>query len=284
VSRHALNLAVSLAARHDASVEAIAVVPPATSTVAISPEAAALAQQAEQAERARLREVVEGLVADVQARCKRAIELQVRAADVVDCLLARSRTADLLVVGQRPPSGSGGLSAAQAGRVLVGAGGPVLTVPHIGAGGGEGDPAPPLRRALVAWAETRESARALRDALPLLARAEHVELVSFHGPGAGAGDAARAALAAAAAHLARHGVASNTALLTQREPTIAERLQRGWVPDVSVAEALLSHAADVQADLIVMGGFGHARLLELMLGGVTRAMLQTMTVPVLMSH
>jgi nucleotide-binding universal stress UspA family protein len=51
-----------------------------------------------------------------------------------------------------------------------------------------------------------------------------------------------------------------------------------------VAEALLSHAADMHADLIVMGGYGHSRLWELVLGGVTRTMLETMTVPVLMSH
>lgn len=56
------------------------------------------------------------------------------------------------------------------------------------------------------------------------------------------------------------------------------------MPDVAVAEALLSHAADMQADFIVMGGYGRSRLWELVLGGVTRTMLETMTVPVLMSH
>jgi len=57
-----------------------------------------------------------------------------------------------------------------------------------------------------------------------------------------------------------------------------------FIPDASVAEAVLSHAADSDSDLIVMGGYGQTRLWELVLGGVTRSMLQSMTVPVLMSH
>ena len=73
-------------------------------------------------------------------------------------------------------------------------------------------------------------------------------------------------------------------MLSQAEASAGERMRRGGVPDVAVAEALLSHAADMHADFIVMGGYGHSRLWELVLGGVTRTMLETMTVPVLMSH
>ncbi|MCW5633265.1 MAG: universal stress protein [Rubrivivax sp.] len=286
VGRHALELGAALAGRFDASLAALLVLPPAALGVTLSPEAAALAQQAEHAERARLREEAQALVADVAAGAGRAIALEVRAADVVDALLAQARTADLLLVGQRTPEGVGGLSTGQAGRLLVNAGGPVLTVPHIGWRGERGDapPAEALQRALVAWADTRESTRALRDALPLLARAAEVEVVTFGGASEDAAEAARASLAAVSAHLARHGVAAKATLLAQREPTIGERLRRGWVPDVSVAEALLSHAADTQAQFIVMGGYGHARLRELMLGGVTRTMIETMTVPVLMAH
>ena len=77
---------------------------------------------------------------------------------------------------------------------------------------------------------------------------------------------------------------ATTTVLSQAEPSVGERMRRGWVPDVAVAEALLWHAADMHADFIVMGGYGHSRLRELVLGGVTRTMLETMTVPVLMSH
>lgn len=137
---------------------------------------------------------------------------------------------------------------------------------------------------MVAWSDTRESARAVRDALPLLARAAYVELVSFSN-----GDQAHVALQQAsikrvAAYLGQHGVHAVTTVLTQGEPSLGERMRRGWAPDVAVAEALLSHAADVNADFIVMGGYGHSRLWELVLGGVTRTMLEAMTVPVLMSH
>ena len=86
------------------------------------------------------------------------------------------------------------------------------------------------------------------------------------------------------AYLAGHGVRATSTLLSHAEPSLGERMRRGGVPDVAVAEALLSHAADSQADFIVMGGYGHSRLWELVLGGVTRTMLETMTVPVLMSH
>ncbi len=85
-------------------------------------------------------------------------------------------------------------------------------------------------------------------------------------------------------HLKRHGIDAHGALLHGGDASIAERLRRGWIPDVPVAEALLSHAADLDADLLVMGAWGHARAWELVLGGVTRTMLQSMTLPVLMSH
>lgn len=135
---------------------------------------------------------------------------------------------------------------------------------------------------------TRGRARALRDALPLLARASHVELVSFAHADRDDPSTHRTSLERVVEFLARHGVRAKATLLSHAEPSLGERMTRGTIPDVAVAvaEALLSHAADVQADFIVMGGYGHSRLWELVLGGVTRTMLETMTVPVpeLMSH
>jgi nucleotide-binding universal stress UspA family protein len=85
-------------------------------------------------------------------------------------------------------------------------------------------------------------------------------------------------------YLAAHGVRAACSLQRSRDPSVGERLLSPWTPDAPVAEALLSRAADVDADLIVIGGYGHARAWEMALGGVTRTLLQSMTVPVLMSH
>jgi nucleotide-binding universal stress UspA family protein len=122
------------------------------------------------------------------------------------------------------------------------------------------------RRILVAWNGSREAARAVGDAMPLLERAEHVQVAVFR-PDAGPGELPGADLAA---HLARHGARAN---VTRHEAS-----------DIDVGNLLLSTAFDAQADLIVMGAWGHSRLAELVLGGVTRTILESMTVPVLMSH
>jgi nucleotide-binding universal stress UspA family protein len=215
-----------------------------------------------------------------------AVALQCIDGDPVEVLQSCARTADLLITSQRDPARDGGLSTGQSARLLVGSACPVLIVPHVGSTveGSVPGKAAPLRRVLVAWADTRESARAVRDALPLLAQAVHVELVSFAKGGRGDDASQRAALDRVVAYLARHQVQALPLLLSRGEASVGERMQRGGLPDVAVAEALLSHAADMQADVIVMGGYGHPRLWELVLGGVTRSMLETMTVPVWMSH
>jgi nucleotide-binding universal stress UspA family protein len=137
---------------------------------------------------------------------------------------------------------------------------PVLVVPYIHKGGVR------LERIMVCWDGSRSAARAAGDALPFLERAKTVEvaMVSAHGkgdetPGA---DIAR--------HLVRHGVTVEVKQIV--------------APNVKTADVLLSHAADTSADLLVMGGYGHSRLREFVLGGVTRSILDTMTVPALMSH
>jgi nucleotide-binding universal stress UspA family protein len=143
--------------------------------------------------------------------------------------------------------------------VLLGSGRPLLIVPYIPV-------SPRLGTVVIAWDEGRPAARAVADALPLLTLADRVEVVSITDGGGDrplpSEDMAR--------HLARHGVKAEAA-----------RLVRG---EVGIANSLLSHAADVDAGLIVMGGYGHSRLREIVLGGTTRTILQTMTVPVLMAH
>lgn len=286
VSSHAVDLAAALAAQWSARLTAVLVATPINAGVGLSAETASLTQQLMQAQRAALLDIGERLASGARQRHNVDVELRVAEGDPVDALQPHARTTDLLVTSQRDPAGAGGLSTGQAARLLVGAACPVLTVPHIGWNADKATPVqqPILGRALVAWSDTRESARALRDALPLLGRATQVELVSFANADRVDVPSCQASLQQVADYLERHGVQAKATVLIQGEPSLGERMRRGWVPDVAVAEALLSHAADTHADFIVMGGFGHSRLWELVLGGVTRTMLETMTVPVLMSH
>ena len=126
----------------------------------------------------------------------------------------------------------------------------------------------PPRRALVAWDGSREAARATSDAIPLLRFAEQVLVLVVDARDDGRlGDLPGSALTA---HLVRHAVKAE--------------LRQVASGSASVAETLLGHAGELQADLLVMGGYGHSRLREMMLGGTTRSMLEHMTVPVLFSH
>jgi nucleotide-binding universal stress UspA family protein len=137
----------------------------------------------------------------------------------------------------------------------------VLVVPYIQKGGLK------LDNVLVCWDASRNAARAIADALPLLKRAKTIDVVivaserpkSDEIPGADIGQ-----------HLARHG--------------LKIEVKRIVATDTDVANTILSHAADSSADFIVMGGYGHSRLREFILGGATRGILSSMTVPTLMSH
>jgi nucleotide-binding universal stress UspA family protein len=179
--------------------------------------------------------------------------------DAVRALRLSGRYADLLVVGQREP---GELRAYSPGEIVLEAGRPVLVVPYAGRFAAVG------KRVLIAWNASREAARAVTDALPLLERAQHVEIVAFD-PQTTDGDHGEEPGADIALFLARHGVKATAA---QQHAGI------------DVGEQILSRAADADADLIVMGAYGHSRARELVLGGATRTILASMTVPVLLSH
>ncbi|MGA8010213.1 MAG: universal stress protein [Thiomonas sp.] len=192
-------------------------------------------------------------------------------AQLVEC----TRIADLLVIGQPGKGDNSDFSLGSASQLLVGASCPVLFVPapaSLGTTCGA--------RVLVSWGPGRESARALRDALPLLQRATEVQLRAY-----GAGRApAEDGLIAACAYLQLHGVKASYSAERMGDIDFNQRMLTPTVVDASVAELLLSQAADMEADLIVMGGYGHSRAHEFLLGGVTRSMLSSMTVPVFMSH
>lgn len=185
--------------------------------------------------------------------------------EAVPGLMLQARYADLVVLSQAEPGQDGLLTGpGLAASLALHGGRPVLVVPRAGS-------YPHLdRHALVAWDGSRAATRAVTDALPLLRCSARVTLAVFnperqygvHGADPGAD---------IALFLARHDVP-------------VEVLRQTTPPQLDVGNALLSLAADLGADLMVMGAYGHLRWRELVLGGVTRTVLETMTLPVLMAH
>jgi nucleotide-binding universal stress UspA family protein len=213
-----------------------------------------------------LRENAAAAARAFEEQCRRdgvaSFQAEVVVDEAVDAMVGRGRCSDLIVVGQTDVGAPvEGVAFDFPQQVLLNAGPPVLVVPYTGRFASLGE------RVLVGWKDTREAARALRDALPLLRDARRVSLVEV---GAVGPDAARDdSLGAASAWLASHAVAFDA----HREIELA-----------GVGDQLLSRASDLGVDLIVCGGYGHSRLREWVLGGVTKHLLQHMTVPTLLSH
>lgn len=184
--------------------------------------------------------------------------------DLPDELALHVRYADLALIGQ--PEETGGMAGPQRAlleELLFHSGRPVLIVPWAGTS----KPAP--KTVMVAWDASGTAARALADALPILRHADKVVvLVAIDDKPNSHGDEPGADIAL---HLARHDIDVDV-----------RRIPLG--SDVSAADLLLSQAADLGADMMVMGGYHHSRIREAVLGGVTRTIVDTMTVPVLMSH
>jgi nucleotide-binding universal stress UspA family protein len=170
-----------------------------------------------------------------------------------------ARHFDMTVIGQEKDSATGddnGFIVA----ALFGSARPVFVVPYIHQGPAK------LDHAIVAWDGGLVAARALAAAMPLLERARLVEVVTIPPSSEPVEELPGFNITR---HLARHGVRAQL---------------RQLPPVVNVSEALLSYAAQAGADYLVMGAYGHSRLREFMLGGATREMLGSMTVPVLMAH
>lgn len=173
------------------------------------------------------------------------------------------RYVDLIVVGQANPDGSNPAAEATVEGALFNTGRPVLVVPYTWKAGRIGT------RVLVGWNASREAARAANDAIPLLDGAESVSVLTINAEATPQGHGEEPG-ADIALHLARHGLKVSVRRIAGAE--------------IGAGDLLLNEAADLQADLIVMGGYGHSRLRELVLGGATRTMLRQMTAPVLLSH
>lgn len=222
-----------------------------------------------------LRDKARGLLHDCGPRLEqlglRNVEQHVVDDDAGAGLSQQARCADLVVIGQADPQRANPVLLGDlAGHVVIHAGRPVLIVPHAAT------PAAVPGRILIAWDGGKEAARAVTAALPLLQGAQRVHVAIFdpelngmaHGEPPGT-DLAR--------YLARHGVGCEVVLRQSTKPGL-------FMAAPPVGPALLTMAADLSCDLLVLGAYGHSRLRETLLGGVTRSVLETATLPVLMAH
>lgn len=187
--------------------------------------------------------------------------LKVPHVDLANVVMDQGRAADLIIAGQTDPDWDLSPLLDFPERLALESGRPVLVVPYVGRYPRIG------RNVVVAWKAGRESARAVFDALPLLQGAENVHILEIT---EGRADNSLTADTSIAASLARHGI----------KPTIRTSVAAG----ISVGDEILSRLSDLDADLLVMGAYGHSRMRELVFGGVTRHIARHMTVPTLLSH
>jgi len=260
------RVAIGLAQRFDAHLFGIA--PTGLLEVPISVEGAAslsdYAERARSAFAARAHANVHAFAALCGREDFDRFETVVDIGDKGQLLVRHAQCSDLLLLSQPEPGSAGQREhAALVDHVVLGSARPTLVLPHHEQG---------LQlvgsRVLVAWDESREASRALADALPLLQAAEQVEVVHWN-----------------PSHADSHGLDERLAEL--RQWLVLHRVRsdvRIEHTDIGIAETLLSHAADLDADLVVMGAYSRGPWAERVLGGVTRKLLASMTVPVLLSH
>ncbi len=181
-------------------------------------------------------------------------------AGAADLFGQMARRFDLSVVGQAEPDKMAPEELIVE-AALFESGRPVVVVPYIQRQGIK------LDRVLVCWDASRTAARAIADSMPILTKAKSIDIVIVASERAKSDELPGADMAL---HLARHG--------------LKVEVKRIVTGGTDVPSTILSYAADAAADFIVMGGYGHSRLREFILGGATRGILSSMTVPTLMSH
>ena len=182
--------------------------------------------------------------------------------DLARVVMERGRAADLIVAAQTDPDWDLSPLMDFPERLALESGRPVLIIPYAGHYASIG------RRVVIAWNAGRESARATFDALPLLQGADSVHILEIKDRGDASSSLAPDTSIAAA--LGRHG--------------IKPEVRTSVAADISVGDEILSRAADLDADLLVMGAYGHSRFRELVFGGTTRQIARHMTLPTLLSH
>jgi len=197
------------------------------------------------------------------ACCGKTISKEWRVAEgfADEVLAGLAHTADLVIVGQAEPEPTTmGTVPDIAERLVLASERPILVLPYIGLA------TPPGKIVLLCWNGKREAGRAASAALPLLQKAEQVIVLTIDPPKPGESRAGSDPVD----WLTRHGVKAS--------------LQHDTATEADVGTVILSRAADMSADLIVMGVYGHSRLREMVMGGASRTMLASMTVPLLIAH
>ncbi len=179
-----------------------------------------------------------------------------------DLVLLHARFADLIIAGQRNTERlDPGTAPELPEHLILDAGRPVLIVPHTGAFPTVGE------RVAIAWKSNRGAARAVNDSLPFLKAAKEVCVIAINAEGGITGEGDNPA-EDVVAHLSRHGISAQAR---------SQKAERGML-----GQTLRDTITNFGADLVVMGAFGRSRWRELMLGGVRRTMLGSMTLPTLM--
>lgn len=256
--------AISLATRCQAQLDAVSVGYESSSLPLVAEGGAAVASIFE-VEREKALERAQAALAVFEAEAKRAglvhssraiSALQGEAAAILG---ATARLYDLTVVSQ-PEFARDTFDNTLSQEILFQSGGPVLFMPYTFKGEFQ------AKRVGICWDGSRLAARAVRDAMPLLEQAQAITIITIN--------AANVPADATAAHLVRY-------LAPLKVPTEVDSLKS---EKANIQSSILSLAADESLNLLVMGGYGHSRLKETVFGGVTRDMLESMTVPTLMSH
>lgn len=259
----ALNYAVTVARTFDAHLTGVAFVQSQVTAGALFDGAAAVVfdhyrrevEAAAEAAKVRFEETWqrEGLSAESMVLSAGAISLP-------ELLARTARRFDLTILPQADPEGDGSEDV-MIEAALLGSGRPIVIVPYFQEDGVKFD------RILVCWDGSHNAARAIADAMPFLTRAKQVEVLTVT-----TDEKADDSLAGLyiAHHLSRHGVLVEIKNIAAHGQDVPLRIR--------------SHAAQQSVDLIVMGGYGHSRFRESVLGGATRDILESTVVPALMSH
>ncbi len=261
-----IKVAMKLAALHDAHLTALYVLshPMIPGFIEAQLSQDVLKAQVQAGEEAA--KEIETMFADMTAGSGLRTEWRCVDGDMVEQLMLHARYCDLTILGQKDPEGLDAPGSDEIpDQILLRSGRPVLLVPYVGTFDTVGT------HVMTAWDGSRLAARAINDAIPVMQGAKKVEVLVVD-PQDAHGMRKHGAIPGAdmSLHLARHDITAE-----------AQHLASG---DLSPGDALLSYAADSSIDLIVMGGYGHRRWREVVLGGVTRHMLQHMTVPIFMTH
>lgn len=258
-----VKAAIDLAKNNDARLSALFVVPDyfVPSYVEAQISADIIAQISDQAV-SRAKET-QGKIKTMVQEAGLELDSYIEEGNIIAILSDYARYTDLVLLGQSQPDDPDNISEGLADHLVIEGGAPCLVIPYIGT-------RPTLgKRVLVAWNESRESARALRDSLPLLQQAVNVTVL-FIKPKTHNEDHTTMQEKVIIDYLEDHGISAKISLCVDNH--------------LDPGDTMLVQASDNDCDLIVMGAYGHSRLREMVLGGATRHLLKEMTVPVFISH